>query len=774
MPATSPGTLTSPLGITTNVLRWLVVPAVAMSLSACGGSGGSSTTYTSPSLTPDTYEQDDSAATAKTITVNATQNRNHFDDGTDWIKFTANGGYQYTITTFNLGAWADTTLTLYDSNQNWLDYNDDYSAGLESQIVWTAPTSGTYYINAGSLFGADSYTSYSIALTAQAPLPQPDLVMETMTLPASVAINDVLTFSDTIKNQGGAPSGGFNVDYYLSTNTIISTADSYLGSRRVTSLAAAATSTASSSFAVPGTLTVGGTYYLGALIDTGNEVTELFESNNTSNAYAITIAAALPAELTISGVSAATASVAAGELLTVSDTVSNSGITAAGVDVYYYLSADATIEPIDVYIGKRSIATVGSVDDVNTGLDISLPRDFIPGNYYLGAIVDPLDTVVEGNEADNVSNAAAVSVTAAIPSDLVFSAFTPDTVVNTFNQMSITDTVWNQGSGNEQGFNVSYYLSSDSIIDPVVDTYLGNRTITSLAGGASDTGTVSFAINQQVGTYYIGAVIDTAAQAIESDITNNASAAMTVSVVNPDLAMGTIGVTPTVVQVGDPITISSVVTNIGSADITNNFDIRYYLSGDPVINTADALIGTRTVAGLAAGATDSANVPSTVPAVGLNGIYYLGAIADPFNNLSDGNTANNTSNVVSMNVTVCTPDAYEEDDAYTSAKLIGVGQAAQSHNFCEDASDWLAFTAISGTSYSIETTVLGTTDTVLKLYGTDGITQLLINDDGGVGLGSLITNWVAPATGTYYINATSFGGDIGYPVQDYTITLRTP
>jgi hypothetical protein len=62
--------------------------------------------------------------------------------------------------------------------------------------------------------------------------------------------------------------------------------------------------------------------------------------------------------------------------------------------------------------------------------------------------------------------------------------------------------------------------------------------------------------------------------------------------------------------------------------------------------------------------------------------------------------------------------------------------------------DWFAFTATAGTTYDLSTTLGTLSDSVLRLVGTDGVTQLAQNDNA-VGLASLI-HWTAPANGTYY------------------------
>ena len=59
--------------------------------------------------------------------------------------------------------------------------------------------------------------------------------------------------------------------------------------------------------------------------------------------------------------------------------------------------------------------------------------------------------------------------------------------------------------------------------------------------------------------------------------------------------------------------------------------------------------------------------------------------------------------------------------------------------------DWFSFDAVGGTEYKIATTLGTLTDSVIRLYNTDGITQLTFNDNA-VGLESFL-RWIAPSTG---------------------------
>jgi len=96
----------------------------------------------------DSYENDNTAANAKTMTVGARQSHNFDVAGDqDWVKFTATSGITHVIQTSNLGPNADTQLYLYDADgTTLLASNDDYGSTLASRIDWKAPAGGTYYV----------------------------------------------------------------------------------------------------------------------------------------------------------------------------------------------------------------------------------------------------------------------------------------------------------------------------------------------------------------------------------------------------------------------------------------------------------------------------------------------------------------------------------------------------------------------------------------------------------------------------------------------------
>lgn len=120
----------------------------------------------------DSYEPDDTYASAKFARIDGTALANHnfhVAGDYDWFKFHVCAGVQYVIETFNLGYSGDTYLQLYDTNGTTvLREDDDSGDGLASRIEWRAPAGGLYYVKvrhySPSRVGCD--TNYDFKITA--------------------------------------------------------------------------------------------------------------------------------------------------------------------------------------------------------------------------------------------------------------------------------------------------------------------------------------------------------------------------------------------------------------------------------------------------------------------------------------------------------------------------------------------------------------------------------------------------------------------------------
>ena len=111
-----------------------------------------------------------------------------------------------------------------------------------------------------------------------------------------------------------------------------------------------------------------------------------------------------------------------------------------------------------------------------------------------------------------------------------------------------------------------------------------------------------------------------------------------------------------------------------------------------------------------------------------------------------------------------------EDDHPNStadATPVELGVATQGEFEYEGDGDFFAFEAQEGEFYDIDVTLGTLQDSVLDLHDADG-NWLDGNDDYGDSTASRLI-WMAPTTGTYYVEVTSFGSGTG----TYTLTVAT-
>lgn len=103
-----------------------------------------------------------------------------------------------------------------------------------------------------------------------------------------------------------------------------------------------------------------------------------------------------------------------------------------------------------------------------------------------------------------------------------------------------------------------------------------------------------------------------------------------------------------------------------------------------------------------------------------------------------------------------------------AASTVSVGSTMPGELEAAGDDDWFALAAQAGTAYRI-TTGLGTlADSYLALSDSDGATRLRLDDDGGEGQASRIA-WVAPASGTCYVNVRAPRSGL---TGTYTLTIE--
>jgi len=317
-----------------------------------------------------------------------------------------------TDTTKNQGTGttsASTTKLYWSTNSTW-DAGDTYlgarpvpalaagttNSGSTTVTVPAGACSGTFYIiakaDADNVVAETKETNNTKYKTIKAGT---DLIIYSLTAPTTSGAGKTITVGDTTKNQGGCLAGASTTKLYFSTNSTWDAADTYLGERAVPALAALATSTGSTSVTIPASATTG-TRYIIAKADANAVVTETSETNNKKSK-----SIKIGPDLIVSLITAPTSAVR-GSTISVTDTTKNNGGGDAGASTTkLYVSTNTTWDAGDTYLGSRSVPMLAAGASSAGSTSVTIPSGIATGPYYIIALTDDGNVVVETNEINN-------------------------------------------------------------------------------------------------------------------------------------------------------------------------------------------------------------------------------------------------------------------------------------------------------------------------------------------------------------------------------------
>jgi uncharacterized protein YkwD len=391
----------------------------AMILILCLQVAPSATALAGPDLVINTVDGPASVNAGGYISITTTlMNRGDAKAGYSYVKIYLSSDKAVTASDVYLGQRYISSLPAASS-----------STGRNSVRVPSNLAGGSYYIGAiadATDLVAESNESNNTGLDAAPmniiPLPAPDLVVSSLTAPATAASGSAIAINCTVSNSGNARAGSTYVYYYLSQDAVITKSDLNLGKWYISSLSPGVSASGRTTVTIPAG-TANGTYYVGGIADAQNFVAESNEANNTGSAK-ITIGASLPpppppqsaADLVVSSVTSP-ANAAPGSAIEINCTVSNSG-NASAVSAYahFYLSADTGITTADTYLGSWSFSALAPGASVNGKTTVTVPAGSAAGTYYIGAIADGTNKVAESNEGNNArASSSPLTITAPPP-----------------------------------------------------------------------------------------------------------------------------------------------------------------------------------------------------------------------------------------------------------------------------------------------------------------------------------------------------------------------
>ena len=110
----------------------------------------------------------------------------------------------------------------------------------------------------------------------------------------------------------------------------------------------------------------------------------------------------------------------------------------------------------------------------------------------------------------------------------------------------------------------------------------------------------------------------------------------------PDLVVSLVSVTPASVQAGDKVTVTYQVINQGDYTTGKASRVSLVLSPDKMVDLADTFLVNQRIPKLAPGASVTRSKSVRIGSGVAPGDYYLGAIADPLNSISETDESNNS------------------------------------------------------------------------------------------------------------------------------------
>ncbi|MGE5280409.1 MAG: CARDB domain-containing protein [Deltaproteobacteria bacterium] len=254
-------------------------------------------------------------------------------------------------------------------------------------------------------------------------------------------------------------------------------------------------------------------------------------------------------------------------------------------------------------------------------------------SYYQAGAYNVTFSVTDGK--DTAQETIAITVNNVALPDLVLTALsTPAANLLPGDAFAVSCTVGNQGTATAGAFDVVFHLSRDAAFGGGDDIALPAAfSLQSLNAGKERSKTLTFTVaaGTPPGTYHVCGRADGNNAVLEENESNNDRATDTVITIAsaagaPDLAMTALS-GPASAARGETVVLHNSVINEGTG-AAGGFYVGLYLSAKPGVKASDKRIGQRYVGGLAAGASDTADSPVTLPDHMGRGTYYFGAIAD--------------------------------------------------------------------------------------------------------------------------------------------------
>lgn len=430
---------------------------------------------------------------------------------------------------------------------------------------------------------------FCVALVAPAAIAGPDLVSSVTSLPASASAGSSISIGYSVQNTGNATTGAQSgLKLYLSSNTTLDGADTYLSPSVSTPILGAGNSVSGSVSRTVPAGTASGQWYILSQADGFSAIAEDSETNNVGS-RGFSVSCTAPAAPSLSSPS------------------SGATVTSSPVTLSWGSVSGAT--SYDVYFGTSSTNMTVVTNTTST----SYSRNVTNGTYYWK---------VHAKGSCGETGSSTRNFTVALCSLGTFDHVAPSNGYSVDPPSTSIYLVWRLSSG-----------------ATAYDVYFGTATNPPLH--AQDVSGDRLQVSINYNTTYRWRVVAKNG----SSCTLNSSSG-TWSFTNPpqptvDLIAAITAITPGNVLPGGTITANYQITNQGTLSAPQS-QVKVWLSNDSTLDGTDVLLGTQTALGLGPGMSYVGSVTATVPANTPPGVRYVIAQADSANQIAESNENNNT------------------------------------------------------------------------------------------------------------------------------------
>ena len=435
-----------------------------------------------------------------------------------------------------------------------------------------------------------------------------------------------------------------------------------------------------------------GNYQIFAMCDPDDSISETDEENNVAGPSTVIINAEPQIDFTVSNVTISPNTIPENDYITFVGEICNIGDDYADiVGVNAYLSADAEISTEDRLVGQAQ-SSAALAPGACESFEITNKVDclFFIDEYRAGLIVDPTNSLVETDEANNTFvNSEITTITGELGSycsciEDTYEATqtnntqeeaTPivlagDPLAARINELSLCDDADFYSVDLNRGDTLTVTLTYDATKNDIDLRLYDSNDEDSPFLSSSSSGTDRIT-HQVIATGTNTVFIEVFADGGLHNYYNlelSAEPAPT----EPDVVVDDIALTSgSFATIFEPITYDVALSNGGFGD-ANDLNVSIYLSDNSSLDTEeDLLIETRIVPAVLSYDSTTLNFSYLFPSDTETGNYYLFAVADPENLIEETDENNNSDRTSAFRLdSECIGDAWEPNDDFATATLL--------------------------------------------------------------------------------------------------------